>query len=449
VIPPWAALIAWIIVSIVLMMDRNNARGFTLAFLGALMFLPAAYEIKLPGAPDIEKDNVASIGVLLGTILFHPRLFDRFKLHPIDFVFLLIIQARFITSFMNDFGMYDGFSRSVGFVLNFMLPVFLARVHLGTPRSMRTFLLGLIGAAVIYVPLAMWAFRMSPQIHTTVYGYFQHVFQQHARGGFWRPIVFLEHALLLGRFFAFAAFLAMFPMRKDLENLFGRVGSFIFLAPLLGLTLQMSLGPIFLFVLLCGGYLVIRQHVWIGYVMPGIAFAWLISVFAGSQLLYGTVDQFEVITPARAQSLEYRLIALQEYRGIILDQPVFGHGGWGHGRIEGRATDSEALIRLLDSGFVGASFYFLWWFLMMYCAYQAMRWTNGTVFSSRAAAVGLLTSLGLCVCVIDAALDQHLVLLAGGMFAIYQWLQTRPELPALPAQQHNAHGAALRPRQAG
>ena len=59
---------------------------------------------------------------------------------------------------------------------------------------------------------------MSPQIHRTLYGYFQHVFVQFERGGYWRPVVCFNHALDLGRFFAFAAFLAALPMRKELAR---------------------------------------------------------------------------------------------------------------------------------------------------------------------------------------------------------------------------------------
>jgi len=323
-IPYWVALLGWIPISFVLMADRNSARGFSLAFLLGLMFLPAGVEIDIPSLPDLDKANVATVGILLGTIVFHPKLFDRFRLTSLDLIFLVIIQLTFVTSYVNGHGVYDGISRSIGFVLNFALPVLLARVHLGTPASLRTFLMTLVLLSVIYAPLAAWEFRMSPQFHTTVYGYFQHVFQQHFRGGFWRPIVFFYHALSLARFFAFAAFLAMLPLRRDLAAMFGPVGNFLFLAPLLGLVLSQSLGPYMLFGLLVSGYFLIRNlHYSVVYIVPAVAYLWVFFVYIGFEIGYGSVDTISTVTAERAQSLEYRLLAIREYKDIIFNQPLF------------------------------------------------------------------------------------------------------------------------------
>ncbi len=445
-IPYEAALIAWIPISALLMVDRNSARGFSLAFVLGLMFLPSTLEISLPGVPDIGKENVATIGVLIGTVIFHPRLFDRFRLTVLDLLFLFSIQLAFITSYVNDFGYYDGLSQTMGFFLNFALPVFLARIHLGTPNGLRTFLLTLVAGGVIYAPLALWEFRMSPQIHTKTYGYFQHVFQQHARGGFWRPIVYFAHALSLARFFAFTSFLALFPLRKDLVRFFerwgfGRIGYFVFLAPLLGLVLSQSYGPYLMFILLCTGYFAIYRFPWMGYALPAAAFVWLFLVFVGFKPGYGVVEQVEGLNAQRAQSLGYRLIALQEYREIILNRPWFGHGGWGHGRIEGRATDSQALIQFLSRGFIGGTVYLAWWAFAMHYAYRTFAVMKHTVFGTRAAAFAILATISMTLATIDAGLDQHLLLGLSGLLAIHSWLRTEPQIGAIGAPGNMPHPA--------
>lgn len=430
-IPHQAALLLWVPISALLMMDRNNARGFSLAFILGLLILPSKYGIELPGLPDIAKENVASIGVLIGTVLFHPRLFDRFRLGVADFVLFGSMGLAFITSYVNDFGSYDGAAQSFAFFLNFFLPILLARIHLGTPRSLRTFLLALVAAGVFYMPFALWEFRMSPQIHQTLYGYFQHVFQQHYRGGFWRPIVCFSHALELGRFFAFTAFLALLPMRKDLVRYLGKWGNFVFLPPLFGLALSQSYGPYLLFVLLCGGYFAVARQAWLGYLVPALALLWLFFVFMGYEIGYGAAEEFSAVNPDRAQSFGYRLFALREYRSVILNRPWFGHGGWGHGRIEGRATDAEALIHLLGRGFFGAAAIYVWWGIALHGAYRVMRRTRNVIFGKRARAVAVLASLSLTISVIDAALDQHVMLTAAGLLAIDGWLRTKPRIGTL------------------
>src|SRR5690606_15244549 len=96
-IPYWAALFGYIPVAMLLMMDRNPARGFSLAYLIGLMILPAgeAGVLNLPGVPDLSKENAPVIGILLGTILFRPQAFDKFRLTPFDLIFFAAMQAAF------------------------------------------------------------------------------------------------------------------------------------------------------------------------------------------------------------------------------------------------------------------------------------------------------------------------------------------------------------------
>ncbi|HNR30388.1 MAG TPA: hypothetical protein PKI11_05825 [Candidatus Hydrogenedentes bacterium] len=440
-IPYQVALLAWIPVAALLMMDENRARGFSLATLLGLLILPEALEIELPGVPDLNKLNVIFIGILLGTIVFHPRAFDRFTLIVGDFLLLACLFVAFLSAYLNDGSITYCISRTFTLFFGFILPVLLARIHIGTPNGVRTFLLWTVAAAVVYAPFALWEFRMSPQLHANLYGYFQHVFQQHFRGGYWRPIVCFSHALALGRFFAFTAFLALFPLRKDLVALLGRAGHFVFLAPLVGLLLSMSFSPYLVFGLLVAGYFLIQRQWLLAYVLPVAALLWLTIVFIGMRPGHGFVEDIAAVSAERAASLQYRLDAWQEYKSVVQYRPVFGYGGWGGGRIEGRATDSQLLISLLDRGLVGTVFYFGWWFYAMYAALRVMTHMQGRVFARRAAAVAMLSSIAIAMVTIDAAFDMHLLVTGAAMVSIYTWVRMEPRLPnesataLLPAQQ--------------
>jgi hypothetical protein len=426
-IPYKAALTAWIFVSILLMADRNNARGFSLAFVVGLMILPEKYGLDLPGLPSLEKFHVACLGVLIGTIIFHPKVFDNLKLVPSDLLLVGSMQIMFASAMVNDQGYFSGASRAFQFGLEFALPVFLARLHIGTPRGMRTFLLTMVLGAVLYAPFAAWEFRMSPQIHTKIYGYFQHMFSQFRRGSFWRPVLFFPHALDLGRFFAFTAFLAVLPMRRDLIDLFGRRGKFLFLLPLLGLLVSQSWGPYMMFCLLCMGYFFIQKHTVIAYLLPIIAFTWLAMLFAGMQPGFSFVEDISNVNADRAQSLAYRLRALDYYRPVMAEQPLLGYGGFGNGRIEGIATDSQALMNIIQSGFFGAAVFYAWWVVGMHYAFRVMRKVPNTILAKRAAGAGMMASLALSINVIDQALNNFLLLILGGFVGIYLWLNTNQE----------------------
>ena len=448
-------LLAYIPIAALMMLDRNSARGFSLAYVVGMLLLPCSANpvsdaslgvITLPGLPDLDKWNVVSLGVLLGTVLFHPERFDRFRISPLDFILFISLQFIFLTSYMNGFGAYDGVSQCLKFTLNVVLIVFLARIHIGTPSGLRIFLLSLTVGAIVYVPLALWEFRFSPQLHTTLYGYFQHVFQQHMRWGFYRPIAFFSHGLVLGRFFAFAAFLALFPMRRDLEMLFGNVGRYLFLVPLLGLAVSMSLGPYMIFGLLCVGWFVVQRYRWAYFALPVMGFLWLGAAFVELEIGFGDVSRFVGFSEDRAQSLEYRLAAIREYRDTIEARPFFGWGGWNAGRT-GRATDSLALIQLLTFGFLGAGAYFAWWFGALIQAHRVKDMAYGTLLGQRTRACVLMCSIGMLVSVIDSALDMYTLIFMSALTSIYTWLSTNPQIPTLAGYERGRVGAvpAVRP----
>ena len=63
-------------------------------------------------------------------------------------------------------------------------------------------------AALIYAPLCLLELRLSPQLHRWVYGYHQHDFVQTMRDGGYRPMVFMEHGLMVSFWMAAAALTA-------------------------------------------------------------------------------------------------------------------------------------------------------------------------------------------------------------------------------------------------
>lgn len=403
-IPFQVALALYVPVAAFLMADRNNARGFSIAMLAGLMVLPAGKAITLSRIPDLDKFVVSALGILMGTLIFHPHILTRFRPRWFDVFLPIMMLAGVVTSVKNGLGAYDGFSLAFKTTVTFLLPLFLARVHLGTPQGLKTFLLVLVAASVIYTPLLLWEWRMSPQLHRMVYGYFQHDFVQFRRWGFFRPVVCFRHALDLGRFYAFSAFVAAFPLREEVKR---RIpfGNFAFLVPLFGLLLTMSLGPYMLFGTLAATYFVIRRWYWTGYIVPAAAVVWAVLLIMGLRPLYGAADFVRALSPDRAQSLQYRLNALETYRANIMSQPIWGHGRFGRGRISKIATDSTLLVRSLSDGLLGTGLFFAWWLCAMHAGLRLAHKTRGTPFHALAVGGAILPPVAIAVSMIDAALD--------------------------------------------
>jgi O-antigen ligase len=418
-IQPELAILLWVPISAALMMDRNAARGLTIAMIGALLLLPSGVAADMLGAPQLTKTGAAGIGILLGTAIFHSRLMFQFRPRWFDAFMVAMLGSMVFTSWNNGLGIYDGVSTAIYETLDVLTLWLAARIVLYRPEALKTFLLGIAIAGAIYTPFVVWEWRLSPQIHYTVYGEFQHQFAQFHRWGFFRPVVCFPHALDLGRFMALAAFLAALPLRKDL----GRIipgGQVLFAAPLLSLALSMSIGPYILFSALCVGFTVLRvpQMRSAMYAVPACAVA-LVAILASGGNPYARVfETAQTISADRADSFQYRIDALEEYQAVIAERPWFGHGGWSRGRLSHRATDSDLLIRMLKFGAVGAGFYYAWWGLAFASIASLARKTRGAPFERIVRALTVALAIGLAISTIDRALDPQIVVAVSSIVGI-------------------------------
>jgi hypothetical protein len=443
-IPFEPVLLLWIAVSALLMADRNAARGLSIALFVGLLVLPTHMGIRIQKLPDLSKPDTIAIGVLLGTVLFHPTALIQFRPRLSDFLLAAMLACLVVTSVRNGWGTYDGLSHAFSWSLAFILPVSLARVHLATPEALRTFLTGLVLAAAVAAPFAVWEFRMSPQIHSTLYGEFQHQFLQTARWGFYRPCLCFSHPLSLGRFFAVATFLAALPLRRHL-NSFLPYGSFLFLVPMTGLVLSMSYGPYLMFLVLCGLYLALRARKYLAYAGGASALLWLVLMFGGIQPARPLVPWVSKLSAQRAASFEYRLDAFDAYRENILKKPGFGHGGWGAGRILGRATDSQALIYSLARGLVGVALVYLWWVWALHDSINVAKALAGTQAASLALSVAAAIVVSVALSMVDAGLDGHVVYAAASMLALYAGVREGVFRAVPPALDQTGEYSFVRP----
>ncbi|CAN0600866.1 unnamed protein product, partial [Ectocarpus sp. 12 AP-2014] len=97
-----------------------------------------------------------------------------------------------------------------------MITLFLiARRYLFTESAHRALLRALVLAGVAYSFPILFELRFSPQLHTWTYGYFQHSWAQHIRGGGFRPVVFLQHGLWVGFLLFMTVIAACALLRRD------------------------------------------------------------------------------------------------------------------------------------------------------------------------------------------------------------------------------------------
>jgi len=355
-------LLGWFPAVVSLFTFMRPRRAVIAGFLIAWMFLPVA-EYQFRAMPELNKMTVTSISLLLGVMIFDTSRLINFRPKWYDLPMLAFCLAPIASSVSNGLGAYDGLSESFRLLLRWGIPYLIGRMYFNTLEGMRELALGLFIAGLIYIPFCLYEIRMSPQLHSLVYGYHQHSFIQHYRFGGWRPKVFMQHGLMVGMFMTAGALSGFWLWKSGaLKRILG-VPPGVFVAALLVVALlTRSAGSV---MLLLAGIVVLYSVEISQSRLPVVALCLVPMVYVGFRIS-GTftgapaVDLAEaVLGEERAQSLETRFSNETQLSRRALQRPVFGWGGWNRARIQDEAgrqisiTDSLWIIIFGMNGLFG------------------------------------------------------------------------------------------------
>jgi O-antigen ligase len=439
----YLALYGWIPLTILVFLLLPPRRAVFVSLLGGWLFLPMA-SIPVAGFPDLSKFTAMSVGPFIASVLFDSGRIASYRPRWFDAPILVFCLSPLFSALSVGLGPYEGFSAVLRFVVTFGLPYLLGRLYLTDRTALGEVLVALCVAALVYLPLTAYEMRMSPQLHTRVYGFNQHVFSQTARFGGWRPLVFLQHGLALSLFMATAALgamgLWMTGTRKRMLFLTARACTGILVVTVV---LCRSVGAFMLMVVGAAVLWASRRGKRAWPVLLVFAFAVFVMVFRFSGVLETRVivELFgDLVDADRTQSLEYRLVA----EDILLDKGkerlLLGWGPTGQFRTteDGRdlvgATDGFWVIIFGQFGLVGLISYLG---TVLLPAVRMLR-TRGGVRSSENPGVVVVT-LGVLigVHVVDLILNAHptplYLLIAGGLAGASASTSTAAEVRSLPA----------------
>jgi hypothetical protein len=376
-VPPLLALLVWPLVSILLFRKQPLPLAILVTLLGGFLLLPERTELDLPAVPSLDKHTIPSLTALVLALIFRDRVnpIDGPKhfvpRHPTIVILLVaLVAATAMTALTNrdvlvygetilpHLRPYDAVSMAAAAVL-MILPMLLARRFLATPESHRLLLLVLCGAALCYSLPTLFEVRMSPQLHSWVYGFFQHSFLQHMRAGGFRPIVFLPHGLVLGIFLCLSILatvtLARFDARRRVLFLLAAlwlVGTLILSRNLGALFITAALLPVVFF-------LGVRAQLLAAAIISGLFLIYPV-VRTSDILPLEQISRFaQVIDVQRAESFQFRLDNEEQLIAKAFERPLFGWGGWDRSRVFDAAgsdisvTDGAWIITLGTSGWVG------------------------------------------------------------------------------------------------
>lgn len=372
------AMLGWPLVALVLFAWLPKHRAVIAAFIVAWLFLPVVHEPIL--GTRITKIRVTCGSVLFAALLldfrqlltFRPRLIDLpivvWCISPVLSTLANLQAGGSGTGGLRALTIYDGLSKSFENVISWGTPYFIGRVYLSNLDHLRDLALGVIWGGLVYAPLCLIEIRLSPQLHTWVYGYFPHTsFGQTIRYGGFRPVVFMEHGLAVGDWMSFTALTAFWIWRArtilDVRLFTLRAPMALAASILLLVTgLAKCFGAI---ALAFAGALTLLFSSWTKLRLAAILLCLIPLIYIYSRVYAGwTGMNFadavgELVDPHRAQSFVFRL----ENENILIDKamgkPLLGWGGWGRSRVydeEGNdlsTTDGLWIIVFGEHGFVG------------------------------------------------------------------------------------------------
>jgi len=325
--------------------------------------LPVKTVVDLPMIPPMGKHAIPVVSALIGCWLIKNKKIPYIKgLGKSKFLVILFVITPFVTAWLNkdvlNFGgeilpsltYYDGLSDTVNQLL-IITPFFIGRQFFRTYEHQLLMFKILVMAGLFYSIPMLFEVRMSPQLHTWLYDYFPHSFGQQKRFGGFRPVVFMGHGLLVAFFVALVLLssVAIWKAQEKIRNFSPKVVSYYLL---IVLVLCKSIAPllygVFAFFTLKNISSKVQHKIAVSLVCLAILYPLLSisNIFPHQKL----VDIAALISPERAQSLEFRF----DNENILLDHAkerfFFGWGGWGRNRVYDDVTGKD--LSVTDGGWI-------------------------------------------------------------------------------------------------
>lgn len=356
------ALFGWIPLILVLFAALQPRRAVLAAYLIGWMFLPMA-SFKIAGIPEYSKVTATNVGVLLGVLLFDLGRLTTFRPRLIDLPMAIWCGCSYVSSMQNGLGAYDGASAVVYKVLLWGIPYFIGRIYLTDLRALREAATAVFIGGLVYMPLCLLEIKVSPQLHRWVYGYFQHDFAMTIRLGGYRPMVFMQHGLMVAMWMTTSALCGLWLWQtKSIKRLWGMPMGGLVAALMVTAVLCKSINALFLMGLGIGVLYGVRWFRTRAFVVALVAVAPMYLVLRISGVMDGRALvslATDLVGKERAESLKFRIDNEDLLVGKAMKQPLFGWGGWNRYRVideDGNTqgiTDGMWVIAIGENGLVG------------------------------------------------------------------------------------------------
>lgn len=424
----WPVMVAWMFKAM------SRERAIIWSILGGYLLLPPLTAFDFPVIPPIDKVAVPSLSALLAVRFL---LGEKIKLIPrsnaVRALLALYVVAPFPTyltnpeaivfqsRYMPSLTAYDAFSQLASHLI-ILVPFALASQFLRTTQAMREIVIALVVAGLLYSVPMLVEVRLSPQLNTWIYGFFQHSFEQMMRYGGYRPIVFLPHGLWVAFFALTCVMAAVAAARLEPDRLRKRyvVVSLYLIAVLIlcksaaAIVYGVALLPL---IALAGP----RLQAKVAIVLVAFSVLYPVLRINGLVPVETIVGYANQIDPDRAASLDFRVMNENLLLERANEKPIFGWGAWGRSFLydqTGKMTSTVDGYWIIVFGSFGWLGYLGTFGLLGYVVLLAAKRTmkdDGLAAPDYASVVALVVAINMIDMLINATITPLTWLLAGAL----------------------------------
>lgn len=418
------ALFGWMPIVFYLFVRFPTQRAVIISFVVAWLFLPQA-SYPIPLLPPYDKVSGACYAILLATIVYDTARITTFKPGWLDVPMVIWCLCPIVSQVTNG---GSPISPTFTQIIAWGLPYLLGRLYLGSLDGLRQLAIGIFAGGLAYIPFTLIEGVRGPILHQMIYGVnaFEDWGQARRMGG-WRPVVFMQHGLMVGVWMMTAALIGVWLWQTGtLKKFQGRNIKTLVIVLTIAFFLCRSTGAYSLFAF---GLIVLfsakqfRTSLPLLFIIGYIAF--YLYVAASGQFSSDDAVGFitQIFGEERAASLKFRF-DMEEILGEKARQAfLFGWGDSGGNRVYNQygkdisVTDSLWIIAFGVNGAVGLASLFSSLLLpvVVFCVskYPARTWAHPKVAPAAVLAVSL--TMYVFDCVLNAMTNPIFALIAGGL----------------------------------
>lgn len=398
-------------------------RAVIITFVAAWLFLPQV-SYPIPILPAYTKVSASCYAILLGVIIYDTQRLTKFKPGWLDVPMVICCLSPIVSQLSNG---GSPISPTFNQIVTWGLPYFLGRLYLGSLDGLRQFAIGIFAGGLAYVPFTLLEGVRGPILHQMVYGVnaFEDWGQARRLGG-WRPVVFMQHGLMVGVWMMTAALIAIWLWQTGaLKKFQGQNIKTLAIVLTIAFFLCRSTGAYTLFFI---GLLILFCAKWFRTSWPLLFVIGYITfyLYIAASGQFSSAEVMSVVNPIfgeeRAASLKFRF-DMEEILGDKARQRfLFGWGDGGGNRVydgygkDISVTDSLWIIAFGIYGAVGLVSLFSSFLLpvaVFTFKYPARTWSHPKV--APAAALGVAVTMYMFDCVLNAMTNPIFAVIAGGI----------------------------------